>query len=66
MENKNVDFCGYSIPHPSEDYFQLQIQTKNGLNVYDALVKGFDELAKQCEKTKMLFMESVVNYNMMN
>lgn len=64
LENKNVEFCGYSIPHPSEEYFQLQIQTKNGLNAYDALLNGFEELTKLCEKTKKLFIEAVDKYNM--
>ena len=64
LENKNVDFCGYSIPHPSEEYFQLQIQTKNGVNVFDALINGFDELSKLCDKTKELFIEAVDTYNM--
>lgn len=64
LENKNVDFCGYSIPHPSEEYFQLQVQTKNGLNVYDALISGFDELSKLCDKTKKLFIEAVDKHNM--
>lgn len=58
-----MDFCGYSVPHPSEEYFQLQIQTKNGLNVYDALMTGFEELSKLCDKTKKLFTESLAKYN---
>lgn len=63
LENASVDFCGYSIPHPSEDYFQLQIQTKNGLNVYDALISGFEELSKLCDKSKKSFIEAVDRYN---
>ncbi|CAN0209296.1 unnamed protein product, partial [Hapterophycus canaliculatus] len=27
MENKEVDFCGYSVPHPSEPKMNLRLQT---------------------------------------
>lgn len=63
LENTDVNFCGYSIPHPSEEFFQLQIQMKNGRNVFDALINGFDELSKLCDKTKKLFIEAVDQYN---
>ncbi|XP_027205721.1 uncharacterized protein LOC113799303 [Dermatophagoides pteronyssinus] len=66
LENPNVEFCGYSIPHPSEEYFQLQIQTRNSLNVYDALLNGFEELSKLCDKTKKLFIEAVDKYKIDN
>lgn len=66
LENPNVEFCGYSIPHPSEEYFQLQIQTRNGLNVYDALLNGFEELSKLCDKTKKLFIEAVDKFKIDN
>lgn len=62
LENKNVEFCGYSIPHPCEEFFQLQIQTKNGLNVYDAITNGLQELIKMCDKTKKSFLASVEEY----
>jgi DNA-directed RNA polymerase I and III subunit RPAC2 len=27
MKNPDVEFCGYSIPHPSEDLMNIRIQT---------------------------------------
>src|SRR5699024_10780332 len=63
LENTDVKFCGYSIPHPSEEFFQLHIQMKSGRNVFDALINGFDELSKLCDKTKKLFVEAVEKYN---
>lgn len=27
MQNKEVDFCGYSVPHPSEPKMNLRLQT---------------------------------------
>ena len=28
MKDKNTLFCGYSIPHPSEDVMNIRLQTK--------------------------------------
>lgn len=41
MKNKDVDFCGYSIPHPSEDKMQIRVQTcgKPAIDVFRQAVK---------------------------
>lgn len=31
MQNKEVDFCGYSVPHPSEPKMNLRLQTTGDL-----------------------------------
>jgi len=49
MKNPEVEFCGYSIPHPSEAKMNVRIQTYEGTTVYDALEKGFDDLADLCD-----------------
>ncbi|MCJ1412616.1 RNA polymerase subunit AC19 [Ptychographa xylographoides] len=49
MKNPDVEFCGYSIPHPSEAKMNVRIQTYEGTTVYDALEKGFDDLADLCD-----------------
>jgi len=49
MKNPHVEFCAYSIPHPSEAKMNVRIQTYDGYSVYDALEKGFDDLADLCD-----------------
>ncbi|MCJ1225348.1 RNA polymerase subunit AC19 [Toensbergia leucococca] len=49
MKNPDVEFCGYSIPHPSEAKMNVRIQTYEGTTVYDALEKGFDDLMALCD-----------------
>lgn len=44
MKNSNVEFCGYSIPHPSEPKVHLRIQMYDNLSAIDALYKGLDDL----------------------
>ncbi|MCJ1354356.1 MAG: RNA polymerase subunit AC19 [Icmadophila ericetorum] len=51
MKNPGVEFCGYSIPHPSEAKMNVRIQTfaKEGTTVYQALGKGFNDLVDLCD-----------------
>ncbi|XP_020604121.1 DNA-directed RNA polymerases I and III subunit RPAC2-like isoform X2 [Orbicella faveolata] len=48
MKNPDVVFCGYSIPHPSENKINLRIQT-NGTPAIDVLRRGLSELTAMCE-----------------
>ncbi|KAL1302307.1 hypothetical protein AAFC00_002722 [Neodothiora populina] len=49
MKNPDVEFCGYSIPHPSEAKMNLRIQTWDDVNVYDVLEKGLNDLMDLCD-----------------
>ena len=77
-----VEFCGYSIPHPSEAKMNVRIQTygmtpldfhgsglvtfirnadnkvQEGTTVYDALEKGFDDLADLCDVVEERFTKA--------
>lgn len=62
MSSPDVEFCGYSIPHPSEPKLNLRIQTygsrdrgsisdmagDGGKTAVDALEKGLDDLMALC------------------
>lgn len=49
MKNPDVEFCGYSIPHPSEAKMNIRIQTYDGVSVYDVLEKGLKDLEDLCD-----------------
>ncbi|KAF2005495.1 RBP11-like subunits of RNA polymerase [Amniculicola lignicola CBS 123094] len=49
LPSPQVEFCGYSIPHPSEARMNIRIQTYDGVNVYDVLEKGLDDLVDMCD-----------------
>ncbi|KAJ3327214.1 RNA polymerase subunit AC19, partial [Blyttiomyces sp. JEL0837] len=49
MKNPDVEFCGYTIPHPSEFKIHLRIQTKKDVKAADALIKALDELTNLTE-----------------
>ncbi|PHZ11369.1 RBP11-like subunits of RNA polymerase [Rhizopus microsporus ATCC 52813] len=43
-KNPNVDFCGYSLPHPSEAKMHFRIQTTDKTTAIDALKTGLQNL----------------------
>ncbi|KAF2246354.1 RBP11-like subunits of RNA polymerase [Trematosphaeria pertusa] len=49
MKNPDVEFCGYSIPHPSEAKMNIRIQTYDGVSVYAVLEKGLQDLMDMCD-----------------
>jgi len=49
MKNPDVEFCGYSIPHPSEAVMNIRIQTYENTTAIQALEKGFDDLIDLCD-----------------
>ncbi|ELR16706.1 RNA polymerase Rpb3/Rpb11 dimerization domain containing protein [Acanthamoeba castellanii str. Neff] len=51
MKNPEVDFCGYSVPHPSEPKMNVRIQTKDGKPSVEALRKGLNDLVSIAEYT---------------
>ncbi|KAL9971845.1 hypothetical protein ACROYT_G018057 [Oculina patagonica] len=58
MKNPDVVFCGYSIPHPSENKINLRIQT-NGTPAVDVLRRGLSELTAMCEHMLATFETAV-------
>ncbi|CAM9597142.1 unnamed protein product [Ectocarpus sp. 13 AM-2016] len=47
MQNKEVDFCGYSVPHPSEPKMNLRLQT-TGRPALELLKEGLRDLRDLC------------------
>ncbi|XP_046487226.1 DNA-directed RNA polymerases I and III subunit RPAC2 isoform X1 [Neodiprion pinetum] len=50
----DVQFCGYTVPHPAETKMHFRIQAKSGRAV-DILRKGLEDLEKACEHTAKAF-----------
>ncbi|XP_013419941.1 DNA-directed RNA polymerases I and III subunit RPAC2-like [Lingula anatina] len=61
MKNPEVQFCGYSVPHPSESKINLRIQT-NGPPAVDVLRRGLVELTAVCEHVLTTFETTVNNF----
>lgn len=52
MQNSNIEFCGYSVPHPSEPVVHVRLQTaknRNGKDGDDGRSRAVDVLKEACE-----------------
>nr|POE65258.1 dna-directed rna polymerases i and iii subunit rpac2 [Quercus suber] len=63
MKNPDVEFCGYSIPHPSEAVMNLRIQTYDNVNVFAVLRKGLDDLSDLCDVVEDKFTTARDEHN---
>ncbi|KAG7808653.1 hypothetical protein KL921_003735 [Ogataea angusta] len=59
MKNPEVEFCGYSIPHPAESKMNIRIQTYGGMSAVEALHKGLDDLVDLCTHVEDVFGEKI-------
>ncbi|KAK7207845.1 DNA-directed RNA polymerase [Myxozyma melibiosi] len=59
MKNPEVEFCGYSIPHPSEAAMNLRIQTYGEITAVQALEKGLDDLVDLCDVVESKFRSAI-------
>lgn len=65
MKNPEVQFCGYSVPHPSENKINFRIQT-HGEEATEVLKKGLKDLNSVCEHVLDTFKTSVQEYKRRN
>jgi len=61
MKNPDTQFCGYNIPHPSENKINLRIQT-HGQSAKDIYKIGLSDLSSVCEHIQNKFTEAVQIY----
>jgi len=62
MKNPAVQFCGYSIPHPSEPKMNIRIQVweeEEGVTAADALMKGLGDLVDICDVVEGKFAQAM-------
>jgi DNA-directed RNA polymerase I and III subunit RPAC2 len=66
MKNPAVEFCGYTIPHPSDAKMHLRIQTTDSTTALEALEKGFNDLMDLCDVVTEKFTASRDQFNAEN
>uniref|UniRef100_M4ASX4 DNA-directed RNA polymerases I and III subunit RPAC2 n=1 Tax=Xiphophorus maculatus TaxID=8083 RepID=M4ASX4_XIPMA len=49
MKNPEVEFCGYTITHPSESKINFRIQTRGGIPAVEPLRSGLNDLHDVCQ-----------------
>lgn len=48
LSRKEVEFCGYNIPHPLEDKILIRVQTKQGIPAAPILLEALTSLKTVC------------------
>lgn len=61
LTSPDVEFCGYSIPHPSEEKMNIRIQTYGETSAVDALRKGLQDLVDLCDHVEKTFIQEIEN-----
>ncbi|RMZ86213.1 hypothetical protein DV737_g313, partial [Chaetothyriales sp. CBS 132003] len=53
----DVEFCGYTIPHPAEPKMSIRIQTweDSKTSAFDALRKGLQDMVEACDVVSATF-----------
>lgn len=67
-----VEFCGYTVPHPAESTMHLRIQvSKNSrasddpsqnVKAIDILVRGLKDLVTVCDHTEIKFNDAIQSF----
>ncbi len=60
MQDQNTEYCGYSVPHPSEAKIHLRIQSANGTPAVDILNRALDKIIDLSQETITLY-EAEIN-----
>ncbi|CAG7929522.1 unnamed protein product [Penicillium olsonii] len=63
MKNPAVEFCGYTIPHPSDAKMHVRIQTTDSTTALEALEKGFNDLMDLCDVVTEKFTSARDQFN---
>lgn len=58
MKNPDVQFCGYSIPHPSDDKMNIRVQT-NGKPAAELFRKALQDLRTMAKHIQSSFQQQV-------
>ena len=58
-QDRDTQFCGYSIPHPSEPKMHLRLQTNGGKPSTEVLETGLENLTSICDHILVCADEAV-------
>lgn len=61
-KNPQVTFCGYSIPHPTEDSVNIRVQTTGEMTAAQALLTACEECSKVCKHIGDVFDAAIEQY----
>ncbi|GIL65114.1 hypothetical protein Vafri_18931 [Volvox africanus] len=61
-KNPHVAFCGYSMPHPSEEIVNVRVQTTGQITATQALKAACEDLQHVCVHMRSTLDAAVMKY----
>ncbi|KAG2452795.1 hypothetical protein HYH02_003024 [Chlamydomonas schloesseri] len=58
-KNPHVAFCGYSMPHPSEELVNLRVQTTGKVTAMQAVKAACEDVSQVCGHMRYTLQEAV-------
>lgn len=62
MKDKNVEFAGYSIPHPSDNHLNFRLQTFEGKDAISTFTQALNNLEDITQHIMNVFDSSVTKF----
>ncbi|GLC37687.1 hypothetical protein PLESTB_000802100 [Pleodorina starrii] len=61
-KNPHVAFCGYSMPHPSEELVNLRVQTTGQITAMQAVKAACEDVKQVCSHMRSSLAAAVAQY----
>mmetsp|Transcript_115324 Transcript_115324/g.160030 ORF Transcript_115324/g.160030 Transcript_115324/m.160030 type:complete len:116 (+) Transcript_115324:71-418(+) len=62
IKNNGVQFCAYSVPHPSEPIMNVRLQVSEGQDTNKVMKHGLKRIAKMCDALEEKFTNRLEEY----
>merc|ERR1711957_896285 len=62
MKNPDVEFAGYTVPHPSEPFMNVRVQTVDGIVADTAMTEALDNIIAVCDVVGKKYRRAVKEY----
>ena len=60
VKSNKVEFCAYSVPHPSEPLMNVRLQVHESTDTNTVLKHGLKRIVKECDVLTEKFKEALV------
>ncbi|EFJ45440.1 hypothetical protein VOLCADRAFT_63657 [Volvox carteri f. nagariensis] len=61
-KNPHVSFCGYSMPHPSEELVNLRVQTTGQITAMQAVKAACEDMQQVCDHMRSTLSKAVAEF----
>eukprot|EP01138_Halocafeteria_seosinensis_P003190 gb/GECG01003264.1/.p1 GENE.gb/GECG01003264.1/~~gb/GECG01003264.1/.p1 ORF type:complete len:132 (+),score=13.88 gb/GECG01003264.1/:1-396(+) len=66
MRQPQTEFCGYSVPHPSDKRMNIRLQTLNGAPAHEVMQTALSQLAEGCDEISNALDQALTQFDTAN